>query len=134
VFTLEIKTDKRICMKNITSQVQNALLSSSVKEGLITIYVPHTTAAVTINEGADPDVQKDIVSKLNDLIPSNAGYRHMEGNSDSHIKASLIGESVSIPVSDGKMVLGTWQKIFFCEFDGPRRRRYYVNIMKNNPA
>ena len=121
-------------MKNITSQVQNALLSSSVKEGLITIYVPHTTAAVTINEGADPDVQKDIVSKLNDLIPSNAGYRHMEGNSDSHIKASLIGESVSIPVSDGKMVLGTWQKIFFCEFDGPRRRRYYVNIMKNNPA
>lgn len=134
MFTLEIKTDKRICMKNITSQVQNALLSSSVKEGLITIYVPHTTAAVTINEGADPDVQKDIVSKLNDLIPSNAGYRHMEGNSDSHIKASLIGESVSIPVSDGKMVLGTWQKIFFCEFDGPRRRRYYVNIMKNNPA
>jgi secondary thiamine-phosphate synthase enzyme len=92
------------------------------------VYVPHTTAGVTINEGADPAVCQDILKKLNDLVPANAGYRHMEGNADSHIKASLMGSSVTVLMEDGRLVLGTWQKIFFCEFDGPRSRKAFVSV------
>ena len=94
-------------------------------------YVPHTTAGITINEGADPAVCQDIMTKLNELISPHAGYRHMEGNADSHIKASLMGSSISVMVENGGLVLGTWQKIFFCEFDGPRSRRVYLRVFSS---
>jgi secondary thiamine-phosphate synthase enzyme len=115
-------------MVDITSSVQKEISKSGNADGICTVYVPHTTAGITINEGADPAVCKDILNKLNELVPADAGYRHMEGNADSHIKASLVGSSVSVLVEDGRLVLGTWQKIFFCEFDGPRSRRVYVQI------
>jgi len=126
--TVSVKTGSRNEMVDITSLVQKEVSNASVGEGLCVVYVPHTTAGVTINEGADPAVCTDIVSKLNDLVPPNAGYRHMEGNADSHIKASLVGSSVTVLVEKGRLVLGTWQKIFFCEFDGPRSRKVFIRI------
>lgn len=115
-------------MVDITSLVQKEVSKSGIAEGICTLYVPHTTAGVTVNEGADPAVCEDIIGKLNDLVPPHAGYRHMEGNADSHVKASLMGSSVSVIIEDGRLVLGTWQKIFFCEFDGPRSRKVYVKV------
>ena len=126
--SVNVKTDSRIDMVDITSSIQKEISKSGVKEGVCIIYVPHTTAGITINEGADPAVCDDIIAKLNELVPPNAGYRHGEGNADSHIKASLIGSSVSVLVENGGLVLGTWQKIFFCEFDGPRSRRVYLKV------
>ena len=126
--SVNVKTDSRIDMVDITSSIQKEISNSGVKEGVCIIYVPHTTAGITINEGADPAVCNDIMAKLNELVPPNAGYRHGEGNADSHIKASLIGSSVSVLVENGGLVLGTWQKIFFCEFDGPRSRRVYLKV------
>ena len=123
---IKVKTGSRIDMKDITSSVQKEVSKAGTTDGICTIYVPHTTAGITINEGADPAVCQDIIKKLNEMVPPNAGYRHMEGNADSHIKASLIGSSVSVMVENGRLVLGTWQKIFFCEFDGPRSRRVYI--------
>jgi secondary thiamine-phosphate synthase enzyme len=123
--TIHVKTRSRIEMVDITSLVQKEVSKSKTSDGLCLVYVPHTTAGITINEGADPAVCKDIMDKLNELVPANAGYRHMEGNADSHIKASLMGSSVYVVVENGRLVLGTWQKIFFCEFDGPRSRRVY---------
>jgi secondary thiamine-phosphate synthase enzyme len=124
--TLNVKTQSRIDMVDITPSVQREVSAAGVTDGICVVYVPHTTAGVTINEGADPAVCQDILKKLNDLVPPNAGYRHSEGNADSHIKASLTGSSVTVLVERGRLVLGTWQKIFFCEFDGPRSRRVYV--------
>jgi secondary thiamine-phosphate synthase enzyme len=124
--TINVKTRSRIEMVDITSLVQKEISKSKISDGLCLIYVPHTTAGITINEGADPAVCKDVMDKLNQLVPANAGYRHMEGNADSHIKASLVGSSVHVMVENGRLVLGTWQKIFFSEFDGPRSRRVYV--------
>jgi len=115
-------------MVDITSSVQKEISRAGVSEGLCVVYVPHTTAGITINEGADPSVCRDIIEKLHELVPPNAGYRHMEGNADSHIKASLMGSSVSVMVEKGRLLLGTWQKIFFCEFDGPRTRKVYVTF------
>jgi secondary thiamine-phosphate synthase enzyme len=126
--TINVKTRSRIEMVDITSSVQKEISKSKTSDGLCLVYVPHTTAGITINEGADPAVCKDIMDKLNELVPANAGYRHMEGNADSHIKASLMGSSVHVMVENGHLVLGTWQKIFFCEFDGPRSRRVYLQI------
>ena len=126
--TLNVKTGARSEMKDITPGVRKELSKTGIKEGICTVYVPHTTAGITINEGADPAVCEDIVKALNDLVPHNAGYRHMEGNADSHIKASMMGSSVSVLVENGQLVLGTWQKIFICEFDGPRSRRVYIKI------
>ena len=123
---INVKTRSRIEMVDITSLVQKEISKSKTSDGLCLVYVPHTTAGITINEWADPAVCKDIMDKLNELVPANAGYRHMEGNADSHIKASLMGSSVYVMVENGRMVLGTWQKIFFCEFDGPRSRRVYL--------
>ena len=123
-----VKTGSRIEMADITSSVQQEVSQSGITDGMCVVYVPHTTAGVTINEGADPAVCTDIIGKLNDLVPANAGYRHMEGNADSHIKASLMGSSVTVIVEKGRLVLGTWQKIFFCEFDGPRSRRCFVRV------
>ena len=124
--SINVKTKTRIDMVDITSSVQKEVSKSGIKDGICTVYVPHTTAGITINEGADPAVCTDIINKLNELVPANAGYRHMEGNADSHIKASMMGSSVSVLVEGGRLVLGTWQKIFFCEFDGPRSRRVYL--------
>jgi secondary thiamine-phosphate synthase enzyme len=120
--TLSLKTKSRTEMVDITVQVQKALAGASMADGICVVYVPHTTAGVTINEGADPSVCFDITTRLRELVPEGAGYRHAEGNSDSHIKAALVGSSVTVIVEDGRLVLGTWQKVFFCEFDGPRTR------------
>jgi secondary thiamine-phosphate synthase enzyme len=125
---LSVKTGSRIDMVDITSLIQKEVKQLGVKEGLCAIFVPHTTAGITINEGADPAVCSDIIRKLNDLVPAGDGYRHLEGNSDSHIKASLMGSSVTVLVENGALVLGTWQKIFFCEFDGPRSRKVYLKV------
>ena len=115
-------------MLDVTQSVQERVSESGITDGVCIVYVPHTTAGITINEGADPSVCVDITTKLNELVPPHAGYRHLEGNADSHIKASLIGSSVSVIVESGRLVLGTWQKIFFCEFDGPRSRKIYFKI------
>ena len=124
--TISVKTRSRIDMVDITASVQKELSKANVDDGFCVVYVPHTTAGITINEGADPAVCDDILTKLNEMVPPDAGYRHMEGNSDSHIKASIMGSSVTVMVEKGRLVLGTWQKIFFCEFDGPRTRKVYV--------
>ena len=125
---ISVKTRSRIEMVDITSSVQKEVSRIGIEDGVCVVYVPHTTAGITINEGADPAVCEDILAKLNDLVPARAGYRHTEGNSDSHIKTSLMGSSVSVIVEKGRLVLGTWQKIFLCEFDGPRSRRVYLKI------
>ncbi len=126
--TISVKTSSRIDMVDITSSVQKEASKSGITDGICVVYVPHTTAGITINEGADPAVCQDIITKLNELVPPNAGYRHMEGNSDSHIKASMIGSSITVLIKNDRLVLGTWQKVFFCEFDGPRSRKVYVKI------
>ncbi|HDZ90322.1 MAG: YjbQ family protein [Deltaproteobacteria bacterium] len=126
---ISVKTGTRVEMKDITSLVAGEVSKSGVTDGVLVVYVPHTTAGVTINEGADPAVCTDIIRKLNELVPPNDRYRHMEGNSDSHIKATVVGSSVTVMVEKGRLVLGTWQRIFFCEFDGPRSRRVYVKVI-----
>ncbi len=126
---IKVKTGSRVEMLDITPLVQREVARNGVSGGICVVYVPHTTAGITINEGADPDVCTDIVTTLNELVPPHAGYRHMEGNADSHVKASLMGSSVSVIIDQGNLVLGTWQKIFFCEFDGPRTRKVLVKII-----
>ena len=126
---INVKTDSRSAMVDITHHVQKEISKAGLEDGMCVVYVPHTTGGVTINEGADPAVCQDILKKLNELVPRGAGYRHMEGNADSHIKASLMGSSVSVIVEKGSLVLGTWQKIFFCEFDGPRSRKVYIKLI-----
>jgi len=126
--TLSVQTSAQTEMVDITSQVQSELSKSGVEEGRLTLYVPHTTAAITINEGADPAVKADILMVLNQMVPWKANYRHMEGNSPAHVKASLVGSSETVIISGGRLVLGTWQRIFFCEFDGPRNRKLHLQI------
>lgn len=116
---------------NITSQVREAVQASGVNEGLCVVYCPHTTAAITINENADPDVVGDLKLALADTFPDRAEFRHFEGNSAAHLKSSVVGASETIPVSGGQLVLGTWQGIYFCEFDGPRSRHFYVQVVGN---
>ena len=123
-FTLQ--TSKRNEFIDITSRIQDVI--EEVSEGVITVYSPHTTTAVTINENADPDVPRDILKKLAELIPQRDNFSHMEGNSDAHIKASLFGSSVRVIIKDSQLLLGTWQSIFFCEFDGPRTRDFYLQF------
>ncbi len=125
---LEVVSEKRVQFVDITSRIREQVAGSGVGEGVAYIFVPHTTAAVTVNEGADPTVARDIMAALERLVPRDGDYRHGEGNSDAHIKASLMGSSLAVPVSGGNLVLGTWQGIFFCEFDGPRRRKVWVSI------
>lgn len=127
--TIKVKTNTRTELVNITSHVKKIVDESGTKSGICYIFVPHTTAAVTINEGADPSVVRDIVSTLNEHYPQRADYHHMEGNSDAHIKTSLVGSSETIIIENGKLQLGTWQAIFFCEFDGARNRTVNVKIM-----
>jgi len=113
-------------MINIDQPVQKAVEELGIKDGVVTVFCPHSTAGITINESDDPAVQKDILHRLNDLVPMNLEYDHREGNSDAHIKASLIGSSVQVPVVEGRIELGRWQAIYFCEFDGPRNRQVWV--------
>ena len=124
---ISVKTPSREVLVDITRRVQSALAeSASQLNGMVGIFVPHTTAGVTINEGADPSVAQDIVESLARLVPRQAGYRHGEGNSDAHIKASLIGSHVAVPVEQGRLQLGTWQSIYLAEFDGPRTRHVWI--------
>jgi len=127
---ISVSTNKRNEFVDVTGEVSNAVKESGVKEGYVHLYVPHTTAAVTINENYDPSVKSDILNKLSDVIPAGAGYSHAEGNSDSHIKASIIGSSEFVPVTGGDIDLGRWQGIFFCEFDGPRSRRMLIQVIE----
>ena len=129
VTTLRISTTARTALLDVTGQVQQAVRESGIKNGICLIFVPHTTAGITINENADPDVKQDILTALDRLVPARGDYRHLEGNSPAHIKASLVGSSLAIPVEDGRLVLGTWQGITFCEFDGPRQRNLVVKIL-----
>ncbi len=128
--TLSVKSKTRTQLIDITSQIQNSVRSSGILEGFCMLYVPHTTAAITINESADPSVASDIMMVLNEVIPWKADYRHLEGNSPAHIKSTLVGASEVIAIENGSLVLGTWQGIFFCEFDGPRTRKVHMRLMK----
>ena len=116
---------------DITSQVRQAVADSGVVSGVVTCFVPHTTAAITINENADPDVPRDILDKLSRAFPRDDGYHHGEGNSDAHVKSSLVGCSVQVIVENGRLLLGTWQGIFFCEFDGPRPRTVFIKVVRH---
>jgi secondary thiamine-phosphate synthase enzyme len=124
--SIPVKTGRRQELLDITSQVGQYLRKNGFSSGVLTIYCPHTTAGLTINEGADPSVVRDILVSLEKLIPRQGDYRHMEGNSDAHIKTSLTGPSVQVIVEEGRPMLGTWQKIFFAEFDGPRSRKVWL--------
>lgn len=127
--TIDIKSSYRCEMINITKKIKDIITKSGVKSGICVLYVPHTTAGVTINECADPDVVSDMSSFLSHLIPQLGSFRHSEGNSDAHIKATLTGFSQHIIIENGNIVLGTWQGIFFCEFDGPRNRKLHIKII-----
>jgi len=125
-----VKTSTQTEFIDVTRSVQEAVKKTGLEDGICIIFVPHTTAAVTINENADPSVVQDILMELNKIVPFKSQYRHMEGNSPAHIKASLLGCSQIVFVEAGKLVLGTWQGIFFCEFDGPRNRKVHVKMVK----
>ena len=127
---LPVKTNSQTEMIDVTAQVQDQVTESGITEGLCVVFVPHTTAAVTINESADPAVKHDILMVLNKIVPWKEAYRHMEGNSPAHLKTSIIGSSETIAVEKGRLVLGTWQGIFFCEFDGPRTRKLDVRLIQ----
>lgn len=125
---LDVRTSSHTEMVDITRMVQQAVTDSGVKDGICTVFVPHTTAAVTINENADPDVVRDMKYELEKIVPWEDGYHHYEGNSAAHLKASMIGFSEQIIIEDGRLQLGTWQDIYFCEFDGPRNRKARIKI------
>ncbi|MEA2104354.1 MAG: secondary thiamine-phosphate synthase enzyme YjbQ [Candidatus Cloacimonadota bacterium] len=125
---IKIETNYQFDFVNITTKIRNIVTESNISSGLVTIFVPHTTAGVTINEGADPAVAEDIIKELNTIIPLRNNYSHLEGNSAAHIKSSLMGCSQNVIVENGQLVLGTWQAIFFCDFDGPRHRKIFVKI------
>jgi secondary thiamine-phosphate synthase enzyme len=127
---LAVKSQSKTEFIDITAEVQDRVASSGFRDGVCMLYVPHTTAGITINESADPSVKADILKILNQIVPWDAGYRHLEGNSPAHIKSTLVGASELIAVENGRLVLGTWQGIFFCEFDGPRTRTVNIHLLK----
>ena len=131
---LSVKTSGRTELVDITTKIAKLVKESGVSEGLCMLYVPHTTAAVTINESADPSVKGDILMVLNQIIPWDADYKHMEGNSPAHVKSTLVGASELVAIESGALVLGTWQGLFFCEFDGPRTRKVHVRIIEQRFA
>ncbi len=128
--TFEVRTTRRAQMLNITERVAEAVERSGVDDGTCHVFIPHTTAGVTINEGADPDVAADVESHLAELVPKEAAFDHEEGNSDAHIKTILVGPSCTAPVRGGKLALGTWQAVFLCEWDGPRTRHVEVGVSR----
>jgi len=123
-----VKTTKHTQMVDITEEVRAIVKDSGVESGVCTVFTPHTTAAITINENADPDVVRDFTMEINKLVPWEDGYHHMEGNSAAHLKSSMIGASEQVLVENGDLVLGTWQDVYFCEYDGPRNRKVYVQV------
>jgi len=125
-----VRTSRRNELIDITQKVREVIRKSGIRNGICVVYVPHTTAAVTVNEHADPSVAVDIENALTRLVPPNAGYRHLEGNADSHIKTTMVGPSITLIVENGDLLLGTWQGVFFCEFDGPRTRKVYVKVVQ----
>ena len=125
---IEITTSARSEVVDITGQVQQAVSRAGITEGIAVVYSPHTTAGITVNEHADPDVMADVLATLERLVPRRGPYAHTEGNSDAHVKATLVGPSVCVPIEHGRLALGTWQGVFFCEFDGPRSRRAFVQL------
>ncbi len=129
---LSIKTRAQTEMIDITTQIQKVIDEKGLRDGLCMLYVPHTTAGITINESADPSVRRDILMVLNQMVPWKADYRHMEGNSPAHVKSSLVGASQLIGVENARLALGTWQGIFFCEFDGPRSRKLLVKFIESS--
>jgi secondary thiamine-phosphate synthase enzyme len=128
--SFNISTTRQAEFVDITGRVQRIVDDIGLKDGLVIVFVPHTTAGITINESADPDVQRDILMQCDKLVPQSGGYRHGEGNSPAHIKASFMGSSITVVVSGGRMDLGTWQGIFFCEFDGPRTRKVWIKTIE----
>ena len=128
LFNFQLKTQKE-GLVDITAEVTEAIAESGVNEGICVVYCPHTTAAITINENADPDVKSDFIAGFNKVFPDFETFRHAEGNSDAHIKSSVVGASETIIVTAGRPLLGTWQGVYFCEFDGPRNRKFYVKVM-----
>lgn len=126
---INVKSRARTEFIDITEKIQEVIKEENVREGVCYIYVPHTTAGITINEGADPSVKRDIISTLNRLIPFEGDYHHREGNADAHIKSTLVGVSQVVFIESGRLSLGTWQAIYFCEFDGPRHRRVHLKIL-----
>lgn len=129
--SLNIRSSNRIELIDITSEINNIISKSNFKDGLCVLFTPHSTAGITVNENADPSVKTDINYKLNELIPARAGYTHIEGNADSHIKSSFIGSSLNLIVDGGRLLLGTWQGVLFYEFDGPRNRKLYIKLIKS---
>lgn len=129
LFEYPVPTKSRTEFVKIDHLIQKAIAESEIKDGMCYVVVPHTTAAITINEGADPSVVQDMLKSLNQVIPFQDNYHHMEGNSAAHIKSSLLGSSLAIIVDDGRAKLGTWQSVFFCEFDGPRQRKVWIKII-----
>ena len=127
--TITVRTKDRIALVDITSEVRAAVRGAQVEEGVCYVYVPHTTAGITINESADPSVGKDMLDHLSELVPQHRSFRHAEGNADAHIKSTMVGCSATIVIHSGALVLGTWQGIFFCEFDGPRKRKVHVKVI-----
>ena len=127
--TLAVKTGRREQLVNITSAVTDAVAKTGVTDGVAYVYCPHTTGAITIQESADPDVARDLETTLRRLVPHSGDYHHAEGNSDAHVKCALVGASQVIPIDSGRLILGTWQGIFFCEFDGPRSRKVLVKVI-----
>lgn len=125
---INISTTQRVDLIDITLHIQKAISESDTKNGVVTVFVPHTTCGIIINEGTDPDVASDIKYQLGKLIPYQQGYHHVEGNSDSHIKACIVGSSENIIIDNGKLMLGVWQSIFLCDFDGPRNRKIYIKL------
>ncbi|MCK5451266.1 MAG: secondary thiamine-phosphate synthase enzyme YjbQ [Candidatus Omnitrophica bacterium] len=127
---IKVESDKTDQVIDITSQISDVVKNSKIGKGICYVYVPHTTAAVTINENADPDVKEDFLKGLGEIVPDNIPYKHSEGNSPAHIKASMIGAGEMIIVEDDQLLLGVWQGIYFCEFDGPRQRKVYVKVLE----
>lgn len=126
---LAVKTHKQCELRDITSQIQGVVKESGVKDGMCCVFIPHTTAGITINENADPDVIRDILMELDRMVPREDGYAHGEGNSAAHIKSSMVGCSQTVLIEEGRLGLGTWQSLFFCEFDGPRSRKVWVKVI-----
>ena len=126
---ISLKTSSRVEMIDITASVQKVVRDEGVPSGLCLVYTPHTTAAITINENADPDVQRDMIAALDKAVPLSANYRHAEGNSAAHVKSSLVGASELMIIENGHLALGTWQSVFFCEFDGPRTRKVFISMI-----
>lgn len=133
VYRISVKTRSRVDLQDITPKVQEIVESSDIDSGVCHVLVPHTTAGITVNEHADPSVAKDIAAQLEALAPQHNNYRHMEGNAPAHIKASLVGNSETLLIEGGKLLLGTWQGVFFCEFDGPRNRTVLLKIVPDKP-